>query len=156
MTKHGNTTHGMSKSPEWKAWRGMRERCSLESRKDWDKYGGRGIVVCDRWSNSFENFFADMGLRPSSSHSLDRINYNGNYEKSNCRWATKTEQARNTRANTWYIYKGKKYLISDLCKMSGLKRKTIYYRIKIKGMSVEDALSEKIRGSNGEQTKHIH
>lgn len=86
--------HNMSSSDEYHIWSGMRTRCRNPKSDYWDRYGGRGITVCDRWAK-FQNFFADMGRRPSSEHSLDRINNDGNYEPDNCRWATRSEQRRN-------------------------------------------------------------
>lgn len=94
-----NASHGMVGSPEWKAWASMRGRCSNPNYRSYKNYGGRGIKVCDRWIDSFEAFFADMGRRPSAKHSLDRINNEGNYEPGNCRWATTKEQALNKRIN---------------------------------------------------------
>lgn len=100
--RHGNThgvKHAMTHSPEYRAWRSMKKRCTVASMKNYSLYGGRGISVCERWMESFENFFADMGQRPSSVHSLDRKDNNGNYNKQNCRWATLSEQGRNRRTN---------------------------------------------------------
>lgn len=93
------TKHGRSKSLEYKTWVSMIRRCTKENEKDYPRYGGRGIKVCDSWLNSFENFYADMGERPSLNHSIDRFNVNGNYEPSNCRWATSSQQERNKRLN---------------------------------------------------------
>lgn len=94
-----NSTHGMSKTSEYMAWAHMKNRCYNLKDKKFKDYGGRGITVCNRWLK-FENFFADMGKRPSSGHSIDRIENSGNYEPGNCRWATAAEQSRNTRRNT--------------------------------------------------------
>ena len=92
-----NQKHGMSRSPEYTTWRAMKRRCYDEGFKSYYYCGARGIEVCDRWKDSFENFFADMGLKPSSRHSLDRINHDKDYGPDNCRWATHEEQRANTR-----------------------------------------------------------
>ena len=90
-------THGMTDTPEWRIWQGMLTRCRYSKHMSFKNYGGRGILVCGRWANSFENFFLDMGNRPSAKHSIDRIDNDGNYEPSNCKWSTAKEQARNKR-----------------------------------------------------------
>jgi hypothetical protein len=90
-------THGKSETAEYCAWRSMKKRCLLGSDAHYPNYGGRGIQVCDRWLASFENFLEDMGAKPDPSYSLERLDTNGNYDPSNCIWATKATQAQNRR-----------------------------------------------------------
>lgn len=94
---HQHRTHGMSASPEHRLWRAIIQRCHNPRNTEYRNYGGRGIRVCDEWRNSFERFFADVGPKPSPELTFDRINNDGNYEPGNVRWATRTEQMRNTR-----------------------------------------------------------
>lgn len=98
--KKSNTKHNLYHTPEYRAWQAMKQRCYNPKITHWDSYGGRGIKVCDRWLESFENFYEDMGPKPSPTHSIDRIdNYKlvDGYSKDNCRWATKSEQVQNRR-----------------------------------------------------------
>jgi hypothetical protein len=94
-----NNMHGLSKIPEYSVWQNIISRCYNSKNKSYKDYGGRGITICSRWLESFYNFYTDMGCRPSSKHEIDRINNNGSYQKNNCRWATRTKNARNKRSN---------------------------------------------------------
>lgn len=91
-----SVTHGKSKTPEYRTWKSMRQRCESKNNSGYHKYGARGIGVCSRWSR-FENFYLDMGEKPTPNHSIERINNDGDYRPGNCKWATKTEQVRNQR-----------------------------------------------------------
>jgi hypothetical protein len=127
--KHGHKTR-LGASLEYSSWVSMKNRCYNKNTNNYSLYGGRGIAVCDRWLNSFENFLEDMGNRPSKKHSLDRINVNGNYEPSNCRWATKYEQLRNQRTNVHLCVDGVVKIVADWAKVSGTSFSTIHSRIK--------------------------
>lgn len=89
-------SHGMTNSQEMRIWIAMRQRCLNQNNTSYKLYGGRGIAVCERW-DVFENFYSDIGPRPSKSHSIERRNVDGDYEPANCYWATTVEQARNRR-----------------------------------------------------------
>jgi len=116
----------------------MLGRCHNPTDNSWARYGGRGIVVCERWRESFLNFAEDMGERPPS-HSIDRIDNNGNYEPKNCRWATKKEQCNNTRSNRVLVLDGKAKTMTQWAEELGLSRETIRGRLR-RGATVERAL----------------
>jgi hypothetical protein len=131
-----NTKHGQGGSKEFKptseytTWKNILSRCYKENNIVYKYYGGRGVKVCDRWLSSFENFFSDMGKKPTPKHSIDRINVNGNYEPDNCRWATQKVQAGNTRSNKWIEYNGLKMIKVDWEDFLGIKRGKLYRYLK--------------------------
>lgn len=134
------TTHGMTDSSEYKIWVGMIQRCTNPNHKSYEKYGRRGIKVCDRWRQSFMNFFEDMGPRPSLEHSLDRRDNDSGYQPDNCRWATVDEQARNNSRNRILKFDGKSLCVSDWAYETGIPYSTILGRLD-RGCSVEEALA---------------
>lgn len=122
-----NRTHGKSHTPEYISWRGMLDRCRNPKHAAYKNYGGRGIRVCRRWSQ-FENFFSDMGQRPDDT-SLERRNNIRNYTPSNCYWATRAQQARNTRKNRYLTYQGLTLCLSDWAQRLEIHPSTLGTRI---------------------------
>lgn len=134
--------HGMSNTPEFAAWRAMIDRCYNKKNKHYKNYGGRGIKVCDRWLESFESFFEDMGPRPSSKHSIDRIDVNGNYCPENCRWATIKEQTINKRTNRFlYDDQGNKFTHSQIAYQFEVGRYVVARLVK-KNLSYNEIISK--------------
>jgi hypothetical protein len=133
-------THGeCGITPEHAIWRVMLSRCTNPNDNAYARYGERGISVCQRWKK-YENFLKDMGRRPSSQHSIDRINNNGNYEPGNCRWATKKEQARNRRVTFWLTINGETRSLAEWVERAGLNYNTVYSRLHKQGLTPKQAL----------------
>lgn len=139
LQRESVVTHGQSYGAEYQAWKGIKRRCYSKKSRMYKRYGGRGITVCQRWRDSFANFFADMGKRPSAKHSIERIDNNGNYEPSNCKWATDAEQTRNTSRNVYVEFRGERLTVQDWAKRLGVTHGTLQNRIKRWG--VERALT---------------
>lgn len=118
------------RTPEYNAWINMIQRCEDKSLRAYHRYGGRGISVCPEWRHSFATFLANMGRRPTSSHSLDRIDVNGNYEPWNCRWATWKEQQRNRSNNVRVTIGGVSLTLPEWEERTGIAQATIRQRIK--------------------------
>jgi hypothetical protein len=133
-----STKHGLSRSNEYSIWRGMFDRCTNSRKKGFENYGGKGITVCNRWKK-FENFYGDMGPRPSKKHSIDRKNGKRGYSKNNCRWATPLEQMCHTRRNRFLTYEGKTLHLAEWARLIGISKSTLYYRWK-QGWPVEKVL----------------
>jgi len=125
------TKHGLSDTVEFGTWVDIQTRCYNKNAKCYENYGGRGIKVCQKWLDSFANFLEDMGPRPSKSHSIDRYPDNdGDYEPSNCRWATRKEQANNKRSNHRLTINGETKSILEWSEASGLSYNAIWYRLR--------------------------
>ena len=122
-------THGKTLHPAWRVWRGMLRRCLKAGSQAYANYGGRGISVCQRWKDSFEDFCVDMGEVPKGG-SLDRINNAGNYEPGNCKWSTRSEQCRNRRSNNMITIDGVTRCLVEWAAISGVARDTITFRLK--------------------------
>jgi len=134
-------THGKTRTPEYNSWGGIKNRCYNIRNPKYPRYGGRGITVCDRWKDSFENFFADMGLKPSSEHSIDRINNDGDYTPDNCRWATPKEQANNMSRCRNITHNGKTMTGTEWSKKLKLPCDLVNRRVKDYGWSEEKAVT---------------
>lgn len=120
-------------------WQAMKRRCYSENDRRYHDYGGRGISVCDRWLESYENFLDDMGMPPDSTYQIDRIDNNGNYEPSNCQWVSRVTNGRNKRNNRIITANGESKTLVEWSEVTGIKRETISMRIK-RGWSTEKSL----------------
>ncbi len=123
VTSSRSFIHGQAKRKnetiEFRIWTGIKNRCFNKNEPAYPRYGGRGITICERWL-VFQNFFDDMGKRPSKNHSVERRENDGIYEPSNCYWGTRDEQARNKRNNRWIEYAGKRMILTDWAKYFGV------------------------------------
>lgn len=145
-----NKSHGMAKkTPLYGIWIAMRSRCNNKNASKYHLYGGRGITICERWNN-FQNFYDDMFPTYKEGLSIDRIDNNGNYEPTNCRWATQKEQCSNQRKNRILSCNGITATLSEFSRLSGNKKITILTRLKY-GWDVYDAIYSK---PNPHRTKH--
>ncbi len=143
MNKHFNATHGKSNTKEYAAWRSMIQRCYNSNHKYFNQYGGRGIIVCDKWHDP-QNFLDDMG--DAHGLSLDRIDNDGIYEPSNCRWATKEQQSINRSNTLWIEFNNEKLHLSGWAKKLNISKEALHYRLKKFG--IELALSTPLGRKN--------
>lgn len=134
LISSGRKSHGQSGSALYKIWLGIKKRCFDSKSNIYNHYGGRGITVCDRWLRGdgtvtgYECFAADMGDRPSDKHSIDRIDFNGNYSPENCRWATREEQMQNRRNNLNYVFNGEVLCLAEISRRVGIPYGTLKHR----------------------------
>lgn len=135
-----STKHGMFGSSEYSIWNGMIGRCYRKSTSSYPRYGGRGITVCDRWLESFENFYSDMGPRPSKDHSIERTDNDGNYDPSNCVWATQKQQVSTKSTTRKFDIDGDFLTIKEIAEKTGIEYKTLRSRIN-NGMTIDKAIS---------------
>lgn len=125
--------------PEYNIWLAMKRRCYNSNVKHFDRYGGRGIKISEKWFYSFWEFYKDMGPRPSPDYQIERKDNNKGYCKENCKWATRKEQCRNRSTNTYVIYKNKQVSLAELSELTGIKPATLQYRLS-KGYSCEEII----------------
>lgn len=143
-----NVSHGMSGCSEYGIWENIKKRCYNPKNIGYHRYGGKGIVMCDEWRDSFEAFYRDMGPRPSSAHSVDRRNGKEGYAKNNCHWATHIEQANNTSTNIFFTLDGERKTLAMWCREFDVNYKTVHWLLTRKGMQFEDALDLMIKRKN--------
>lgn len=134
-------THGMSRTPEFRAWESAKARCYLPTNQRYQHYGARGIKMCAAWVESFAAFFADMGRKPSARHSLDRLDNDGHYEPGNCRWATPEEQNNNRSINRHVDVNGDRLTVAQASRRTGIPHGTILSRLDA-GESDQEAVRE--------------
>lgn len=146
MRRVNKKTHGMSHTTEYEIWSDMKKRCSNNRHAHYDRYGGRGIAVCDRWLK-FENFYADMGIRPEGM-TIERVDNDKGYSPDNCKWATYSEQARNRRNSLMLDVNGASINLTTAADSVGIHARTLLSRLR-RGMSTEDALTKPVRVSKG-------
>jgi hypothetical protein len=138
LLKHGHCQRGMKRSKIYAAWANIWRRTTDPKNDHFEFYGGRGIVVCERWSE-FESFLADMGEPPSPKHSIERIDNNGPYSPDNCRWIPLADQAKNKRTTRWVVWHGQRMCFEDACRSEGISSKIVYKRMK-RGWPLDRAL----------------
>lgn len=128
---------------EYNSWESMWKRVTDKKRHNWAAYGARGITVCKAWED-FATFFRDMGTKPTKQHTIERKNNDGNYEPSNCRWATRAEQYRNMQRSVFVVYEGEQMLLTDLTAKLGLSRSVVYGRLN-NGWTIEESITTPVR-----------
>ena len=138
-TRAMRVIHGATKTDVYEIWCGMKARCSNPKHKAFHNYGKNGISVCEKWESSFDAFIEDMGPRPSSSHSVERIDGQKNYSPDNCKWATPKEQSNNTRRNHIVRIDGENMTLMQAVEKFGGKYHTVKWRI-YQGQTIEEAL----------------
>lgn len=145
-----NVRHGMARTPMYRAWQAMIQRCENPNAKNYDRYGGRGITVCDEW-HDFQAFFRDMGSRPVG-FSIERTDNSKGYSKGNCRWATTSQQNNNRRANRKFTINGRTQTIAEWAKEYGITWQVMKGRVK-RGWTEEEAITTPVRSASTNKSK---
>lgn len=135
IKKTSTRKHGLYKTPEYKAWSGIKDRCFNPKNEEYHNYGGRGITVCKEWIESFSCFYQHVGKKPTPDHSIDRINNDGNYEPGNCKWSTYPEQQRNRSNNRVLTHNGESLIFTEWAKRLNIPEGTLFWRLKTKSIS---------------------
>lgn len=148
---HGHARRG-GRTPEYRAWIKMRERCMNPNDERYVHYGARGITVCEKWLNDFAAFFDDMGPKPGSNYSIDRIDNDGNYDPKNCRWADQTTQVRNRRNSRKIEFGGRVLCVAEWGEAIGVPYKTLHARL-ANGWTVERALTTPLSVKRSESAR---
>lgn len=143
-TKDVHTKHGRSRSPEYRIWTAMIQRCHNPRNSRFKDYGGRGIIVCQEWRESFDAFFEHMGMKPSSRHSIDRIKNDKPYGPRNCKWSLPHTQMTNRRNSFYVDVEGQQIALSDLAQSHHIPANTLRGRL-VKGWPLDRALNEPVR-----------
>ena len=136
--------HGLSHTPEYRAWQTARLRCTDPENPAWADYGGRGITMCSRWLNDVRAFVADMGPKPSPAHEIDRIDNDRGYEPGNCRWVLRAVNCRNRRSNRVVEFRGELRSVADWCESLGLPTSAVIKRLDA-GWTPAAALTKPVR-----------
>lgn len=150
---HGETK-GRSPTPEYRVWLAMKARCTNPKDKNFARYGGRGIAICDRWldgedgKGGYECFLADMGRRQSLEYQIDRIDNEQGYSPENCRWATPTQQQRNRRDTIRVVLAGETLALADACDKVGVRYMMVRDRV-YRGWTFERAITEPVHNNHG-------
>jgi hypothetical protein len=140
--RHDDATQALLNTPIYWSWAHMRQRCTSPTNKDWPNYGGRGITVCDRWA-AFEGFVEDMGPTWAPGLTIERVDNEGGYEPGNCRWATKSDQGKNTRRIRWITVQGRTLPVTVWLREVGLSKSTFYAATK-SGQSPESVIGARL------------
>jgi len=132
---------GASRTLTYASWRSAKDRCYSKNHEHYDRYGGRGITMCDRWRYSFDNFLKDMGERPSKDYTLERIDNNVGYCPDNCKWASRREQANNRKGNHLITYNEETMTVSELARRYNIKVGNVFASLR-RGWDIDKIIAK--------------